>query len=328
MKKNLLLFMFVLFFASIMKSQTPIAQWPLDDNANDIIGSKNGTVVGGIQFLNDPDMGDVAYFDGVDGIIELPTSIFGDTTEIKSIANATICCWFNWDGGAAWQRVYSLGNSTGIWRMLYFCPQDAWAVPGLHVTVHNGLSDTWTDFCPTNESFTDFDIVTPSEWYHSAVVLGDVGMKIYMNGVKIVDADSVDISPATIQEADSSYNVIGASHWADPTFAGMVDNFRIYGEALTDAQVLELYSEGISTGINEKNIKHSIGFYSVDGKILYTNISGINISKVTVYSITGNLLFSTNHISELVTQQFRSGIYLISVESDRELFTSKVTILN
>ncbi len=328
MKKNLLLFMFVLFFASIIKSQTPIAQWPLDDNANDIIGSKNGTVVGGVQFLNDPDMGDVAYFDGVDGIIELPTSIFGDTTEIKSIANATICCWFNWEGGAAWQRVYSLGNSTGIWRMLYFCPHDGWDPPGFHVTVHNGLTDTWSDFAHSSGSFTDFDTITPGEWYHSAVVLGDVGIKIYMNGAKIVDADTIDISPATIQEADSSYNVIGASHWADPTFMGMVDDFRIYSEALTDAQVLELYNERIGTGINEENIIHSIHFYSVDGRIRYTNINGINISKVTVYGITGNLLFSTKHISELDTQQFRSGIYLISVESDRELFTSKVMIVN
>ena len=121
MKKILLLFVNVLFFASIINSQTPIAHWPLDDNANDIIDGKNGTVVGGVQFLNDADRGDVAYLDGVDGVIELPTSIFGDTTEIKSIANTTISCWFNWDGGAAWQRVYSLGNSTGLWRMLYFC---------------------------------------------------------------------------------------------------------------------------------------------------------------------------------------------------------------
>ncbi|MBN1186848.1 MAG: T9SS type A sorting domain-containing protein [Bacteroidales bacterium] len=327
MKKILLLFVIVLFFANIMRSQTPIAHWPLDDNANDIIDGKNGTVVGGVQFLNDPDRGDVAYFDGVDGVIELPSLIYGDTTEIKSIANTTISCWFNWDGGAAWQRVYSLGAPIGLWRMLYFCPHDGWDPAGFHVTVHNGLTDTWSDFCHAWGSFTDFDLVTAGEWYHGVVVLGDVGMKIYMNGAKIVDADTIDISPAAIQEADSSYNVLGASHWADPTYSGMIDDFRIYDEALTDAKVLELYNEG-GTGINEDNIIHSNRFYSFDGRIRYTNINGINISKVTVYSITGNLLFSTEHISELDTQQFRSGIYLISVQSDREQFTSKVMIVN
>lgn len=313
----------MLFFAGITNSQTLLSHWPLQSNANDIVGGKNGTVVGGVQFLNDPFRGDVAYFDGTNGIIELPNNIFGDTTAIKSLANASIACWFNWEGGGNWQRVYSLGGAKGNWNMLYFCPRDGWDPAGFHVTAHNGFIDKWSDFCYSWNSFTGFDTVKTNTWYHSVVVIGTGGMQIYIDGVKIVNADSVDISPAAIQVADSSYNVLGASHWADPTYMGMISDFRIYGEALTDAQVTALFA----TGINEKTISPSINFYSVNGRILNTNRNDINISKISVYNITGNLLFSSSRISELESQQFTQGIYLVTVESNRELYTSKVVVL-
>lgn len=329
MKRKILLLstLLMVFFAGIIMAQSTIAYWPLDNNANDVIGGKNGTVVGGVQFLNDPDRGDVAYFDGVDGIIELPSLLYGDTTEIKSIANTTICCWLNWEGGGAWQRVYSLGNSTGLWRMLYFCPHDGWDPPGFHVTAHNGLTDTWYDFAHSWGSFTDFDTVTPGEWYYSAVVLGDVGMKIYMNGVKIVDADSIDISPATIQEADSSYNVIGKSHWDDPTYMGMIDDFAIFGEELSEERIIELYNGGPVVGIKEINTNMTLNFYGSNGRILYTAIDDESkISNVSVYSLPGKVLFSSNRISDLKTRQFNTGIYLVSAIVGDKRIVNKVAL--
>lgn len=325
MKKKILLLstLLMVFFAGILLAQ-PIAHWPLDDNANDIIGGKNGTVVGGVQFLNDAERGDVAYLDGVDGIIELPSVLYEDTT----IASTTIGCWFNWEGGANWQRVYSLGLPGGLWRMLYFCPKDGWDLPGFHVTAHDGLTDSWYDYAYDWGSFTDFDTITPGEWYHSAVVLGDAGIQIYMNGVKIVDADSVDISPANIQEADSSYNVIGASHWADDdTYMGMIDDFAIWDYALSDAQIAGL-AAGNPVGIKDIiNNSMTLNFYGSNGRILYTAINDESeISNVTVYSLSGKVLFSSNRISDLTTRQFDTGIYLVSAILSDKRIVNKVAL--
>lgn len=339
MKKNLLLsvlVMIMLFFAGITKSQTLMSHWPLDANANDVVGSKNGTVVGGVQFIPDLIRGNVAYFDGADGIIELPGDIFGDTTAIKSLTSVSVSCWFNWEGGAVWQRVYSLGAPKGNWGMLYFCPKDGWDKPGFHVTAHNGILDKWNDYAHDWGSFNEingtdttalFDTITPDIWYHSVVILGEGGIQIYMDGVQIVNADSVDITPAAIQVPDSNYNVLGASHWEDPTYKGMISDFQIYNGALSDAQVQNLYTNG-TIAVKENISSPLISFYSVNGRILYANKNEINISKISVYSITGKLQFSSKTISELASQQFAKGIYLVTVENNNsEVYTSKVAVV-
>jgi hypothetical protein len=326
MKRKILLLstLLMVFFAGIIMAQSPIAYWPLDNNANDVIGGKNGTIAGGVQFLNDPDRGDVAYFDGVDGIINLPPVIWESETD----TNTTICCWFNWDGGADWQRVYSLGKTDGAWKNMYFCPRDGWDDHSLHVTFHVLTPvDTWYDFVKAN-FLEGFDTITPGIWYHSALVLEENTVKLYMDGVKILDEDSVYVTPQKIQYKDSSDNVLGKSHWDDPTYMGMIDDFVIFGEALSEERIIDLYNGGsVISGIKEIKTNMTLNFYGSEGRILYTTIIDESmISNVSVYSLLGEVLFRSNRITDLKTRQFNTGIYVVSAMVGDKRIVNKVAL--
>ena len=68
---------FFIFVSSILFSQTGlIRHYPLDGNANDIVGGFNGTINGGVTITSDETgtYGTAMSFNGSDGFIELPTT--------------------------------------------------------------------------------------------------------------------------------------------------------------------------------------------------------------------------------------------------------------
>ena len=318
MKTLLLSAVLMVFFAGMLVAQTPIAHWPLNGDTEEIIGFKNGIQVGGVSWVTDPKVGDCASFDGIDGVINLPAVIW----ESKTDTNTTITCWFNWAGGGDWQRVYSLGMTDGAWQCMYFCPRDGNTAHSLHVTFKTTVPDQWYDYVNTN--FTDFDTVTRNTWYFSAIILKEDSLKIWMNDKVILKLDNVPVTPQKIQP-DISQNVLGKSHWADPTFKGMIDDFRIYGAALTDAQVLALYN-AVPTGNKEITSDLTINFYGKEGRIWYNSVDENKISEISVYSLSGALLFSSKKLSDIKTQHFEPGIYLVSLTSGKEHITKKVAL--
>ncbi|MBL7113279.1 MAG: T9SS type A sorting domain-containing protein [Bacteroidales bacterium] len=324
MRTILLSFLVVLFFASSSNSQ--IAHWPLDGNTQEIIDGKHGVPsTSGVSWVNDPIKGQCVQLDGVEGIITLPSVIWENETD----TNTTITCWFNWAGGSNWQRVYSLGIADGAWKLMYFCPRDGWDGNNLHVTFHAFEPDQWYDFLGDWGNM-EFDTVVTDQWYFSAVVLKGDSLKIWVNDVLVTATDSVFVTPQKMQAGDTSINVLGQSHWAaDATFNGMIDDFRIYGEALTNEEVRALYSAaGVPNKINEVKTGFAISLYGQNGRIMYSNVDERSVSNVSVYSITGSLMFSSQNISELRNKQFKPGIYLVSVESGAERVTKKVAVIN
>ena len=323
MRTILLSLLVVLFCASAGYSQ--IAHWPLDGNTQEIIAGKHGVPsTAGVSWVtDDPQRGECLLLDGVEGLVNLPHDLW----TVPEDTNTTITVWFNWAGGSDWQRVYSLGQADPAWKLMYFCPRDGWDGNNLHITFHAFQPDQWYDFLGDWGNM-DFDTVVTNQWYFSAVVLKEDSLKIWVNDKLVTATDSVFVTPQKIQAGEESVNVLGQSHWAaDATYNGMIDDFRIYGEALTNEEVLALYDEG-NVGINEIKTGFAISLYGEDGKILYTNVDENMVSNVSVYSITGSLMFSSPNISELRTQQFKPGIYLVSVVSGAERVTKKVTVVN
>ncbi|MBI2577759.1 MAG: prepilin-type N-terminal cleavage/methylation domain-containing protein [Candidatus Wildermuthbacteria bacterium] len=84
---------------------------------------------------------------------------------------------------------------------------------------------------------TDWKI---NEWNHLVVVDQLSGSKIYMNG-KLVDTGTGESAtvPSTLK--------IGTRYNFGQWYNGMLDEVRIYSEALTTAQIQNLYAEGLKT---------------------------------------------------------------------------------
>ncbi len=315
MKKHLFNILLTVFLTGTAFAETPMLYYPFDGDANDSLGNYNATTDGGVTFVTDSERGECALLDGTDGVIYLPSEIWdsGDTA-------TTITCWFNWSGGDNWQRLYSLGLANGGWNLFYFCVRDGEDGPRWTFDTDDlGWKEYYGDTL-------DFDTVSYNQWYFTALVLTGDSIKIYMDDDIIVEEDLI-VAPLDFQEGDTSANVIGKSHWsADPTFNGMVDDFRIYDKALSHSEVLSLFNADNTTAVNENNVINDIKFYGVDGNINYIVNNENDISNVAVYSLTGRLMFNSSEISDLNNQKFESGIYIVTVIQGENLLTKKIVL--
>ena len=316
MRITLLSILVALFCAGASLAQTQmIAHWPLDGNTQEVVNGKHGVPsTSGVSWVNDdPQRGQVLQLDGVSGVVTLPSEIWGPDAD----SNTSITCWFNWAGGADWQRVMSLGYGDPVYRLMYLCPRDGWDDHNLHVTFHIfAPADIWYDYVGAWGNM-DFDTVTPEKWYFTAIILQGDSLKIWVNDKLVTAEDSTYTTAQKMQAGDTSINVLGQSHWADPTYNGMIDDVRIYNGALTNAEVRALFDEG-NVGTADLKQVNPIHLYGQYGKIMYSNIDESSVSEVSVYSITGSLLFRTGKISELPTRSFNSGIYLVTVKMGQE----------
>jgi hypothetical protein len=188
-------------------------------NANEHLGQFNGQMMNGASITNDPNRGNTLLLDGLSNYVSLPLSV----------ANAsTFALWAKWNGGAAWQRVFDFGAGTN--RYFFLTPS-------------NGVNGLMRFAITTNGSGREQDIDAPialpaNSWCHIAVVLNGTSGKLYLNGLPVATNNNMTIRPWQVQAHD---NYLGLSQFsADPHFAGQLDSFRIYGVALTDAQILNL----------------------------------------------------------------------------------------
>jgi arabinan endo-1,5-alpha-L-arabinosidase len=188
-------------------------------NAQEHLGQFNGQMVNGASITNDPNRGNTLLLDGISNYVSLPLSV----------ANAsTFAIWVKWNGGADWQRVFDFGDGTN--RYLYVTPAN-----GVNGLLRFGITTNGNG----HEQDIDAPIALPTNsWCHLSVVLNGVSGKLYLNGLPVATNNNVTIRPWQVQAPD---NYLGLSQFpADPHFNGQLDSFRIYGVALTDAQILTL----------------------------------------------------------------------------------------
>lgn len=308
MKKSLL---FVLFMAAMTAASfSQVAHWPLDTDTRDIVGVNHGTPsLNGVSFVDDAQRGGVMLLDGVEGIVTLPSNLF------SGMDHATITCWFNFSGGANWQRVFSFGHIDDPWSMFYFCPRDGWDDNNMHITIL-GSGREWRDWNPV--------VVDTLSWQFGAAVFDADTFKFFLNDDMVIRNDSVPATPNEIM-TDPNEAYLGKSHWPDATFNGMIDDVRIYDKALSDAEVLALFSEGsVSVPRTEKQLEISLWGYQ--GRIYYEGVNEADINEVKVYTVTGQMVHLSKNLSGLNQSQFIPGLYIVNLTGKEGVISQKVMI--
>jgi len=71
-----------------------------------------------------------------------------------------------------------------------------------------------------------------------------------------------------------------------------------------------------------------MSLYGLDGKIMYSNLDESSVRAVSVYSVTGSLLFRSDRISDLQYTRFTPGVYIVRMAKDGAFLTKKVVIAN
>lgn len=192
------------------------ALFTFDTDAREHRALYNGTLQDGASITNETGRGKMLQLDGSANYATLP----------NAVANgSTFAAWVKWNGGADWQRLFDFGSNTT--KYAFLTPRANTGV--MRFAIRNSGAEQLInapDALPTNS------------WVHVAVTLDGQRGVLYQNGFPVATNGSLTIRPWQLL-ARSNY--IGESQFAsDPLFAGRIDSFRIFGRALSAAEVKDL----------------------------------------------------------------------------------------
>jgi hypothetical protein len=139
--------------------------------------------------------------------------------------------WFFSSSSLTWARIFDFGNGVASDNIIAYINSN-----NLGLAVYGGNSTT----NPVSQFDNIFSSVNDGIWRHVVWTLNSSGTwKIYINGV----LQSTKTSTRYPSNVSRSLNYLGKSNWsADPNFKGGIDDFRIYKQELTQANVTTLYN--------------------------------------------------------------------------------------
>lgn len=194
------------------------AFYPLNVNAHEHLGLYNGTLQNGATITNEPGRGNVLQLDGHANYMLVP----------DPVANcSTIAAWVKWNGGAVWQRVFDFGTDTTNYFFLTPLASSGKMRFAITTTSNGG-----------EQQIEAATAMPTGSWCHVAVTLDGKKGVLYLNGNPVGTNPSLMIRPWQVLAKN---NYLGKSQWpVDPLFSGEIGSFRIFGRALSGAEIKDL----------------------------------------------------------------------------------------
>ncbi len=219
-----------------------IHRWSFD-GAGDSVASPDGTPVG--------DADGALVLDGDGDYLSLPQD-----TLTPGLTSVTIEAWFELSGSQDWQRVFDFGETSGNdgGNMIMYA-QSGWDTRFVFSTT--GLPSWMMGEDAIGAPLIPID--TPT---HIACVIDGAAseMRLYQDGALMGTlATTMDLSAVSRMNAF----IGGSSYPGDPKLNGIVDEFRIWDAAFTDAFAMASYEAGPGEIIPEPATIAILGFGSL-----------------------------------------------------------------
>ncbi len=200
-----------------------IGYWPLNGSTQDFSGNGNiGTLTPGIGGYETAISGKGFHFDGIESVVYVP---FAEAVTTFSIS--------------AWIYIDTLSPADSFNRIFHFTDSGA-----------TGSHRCYLDSTGTNKIYIIFDdnvasqvlvstneAVQASRWYHVVFVDDGVNGSLYLDGTFQNRIDVSALGSVTMRSLAIGANEDGSNQVWD----GLIDEFRFYDSALTQAEVLYLY---------------------------------------------------------------------------------------
>ncbi|MET8473577.1 beta-L-arabinofuranosidase domain-containing protein [Streptomyces sp. NPDC006422] len=183
---------------------------------------KTAQLAGGATWTTAGKLAGAVSLDGTDGHVHLADDVLAGATTYS------VATWVRLDGAPdAWTRVFDIG--TGPTANLFLTPRSDTDTLRFAVTAGGAGA----------EDRIDADPLPTDTWVHIAVTYGDGTAILYVNGTEKGRNDHVTARPDMFgNHIRAGY--IGRSQYADPYLKAAIDDFRVYGKALTAGEVAEL----------------------------------------------------------------------------------------
>jgi hypothetical protein len=168
--------------------------------------------------------------------VTAPTSF---ATALSSMTNFTLSAWVDPANLSEWSRVFDFGDNTTLY--MFLTTSDANGRPKFAITTS---SDGGEQSVESNVA------LTTNTWNFLSVTLSGSVATMYLDGVEVGTAGGFTLNPSSLGVTTLDY--LGKSQWsADPAFNGDLDDFRVYGTALSGASIAQMYSQGVAASTAE-----------------------------------------------------------------------------
>ena len=164
--------------------------------------------------------------------------------DVSDFKDCTFAVWVKWNGGAADQKVFSLGD--GANKYVTLTPSSS----------SGNLKFAITTTGSGGEQTLTSTAVPTGTWTHIAVTLSGNTGTLYVNGTPVATNGSMTINPDDCNGANvasaGNCNYVGRGSSGN-YFSGQIDEFRIYNKALngTDITALQTLAGGTYTPVSD-----------------------------------------------------------------------------
>jgi hypothetical protein len=209
-----------------------ISYYPFNGNANDAVGSNNGTVQGATltsDRFNDPNS--AYYFNGNNSAVDLPPVTFNNLTA------GTIATWLELDSNtqeSIFAKQHPGINSYGIFTVGYYSASGGAPTSGqagqLYFHAFNGANLA-----------SSSTLLSTGVWHHVAVTFSSTNCNLYIDGILSGSFSGSFSIP------DDTSTITSIGDWGGDVAIGMVgkiDDFRIYNRALSSNEAAQMYASG------------------------------------------------------------------------------------
>jgi autotransporter-associated beta strand protein len=149
---------------------------------------------------------------------------------VSTLNNFTIAAWVKMDALSNWMRVFDFGSSTTNYMFLTVQT----GVTGGKSIVGYGIKNGTPAELNLRYNYT-FPLNT---WTHLAITQSGNTLNMFINGALVATSTTITIKPADL--GNTTQNYLGKSQFNDPMFKGAIDDFRIYGRALSTTEIAGL----------------------------------------------------------------------------------------
>ena len=181
---------------------------------------------------------------------------------VSALNDFTIATWVKPSVISSWSRIFDFGTGT-----TNYC----------FITPRNGTTNVARFAIRTTavaeQVISGTAALTAGVWTHVAVTLSGSTGTLYVNGVAVGTNAAMTLKPSSL--GNTTQNYIGDSQFAaDPSFNGLVDDFRIYRRALSGAEISALQTPLI--------VPQSLAATTASGQIALTWNAVANATGYTV----------------------------------------------
>jgi len=216
-----------------------VAHWKFNEGSGSTVRDSSGNDHHG-TILGTPTWG--AGPKGLGGALDFDPGCVGVDCGVFDPTNGqgkfTIAFWAFWDGTGTYQHFLTKSNGWGATTMMFQI--ELW---GAHTeaayTDRVGIS-----YEPAGS--VEFSVMPKNQWAHLAFVFDGTNLRLFLNGV-----DERGPRPFSVGPNINAPVLLGVDYNAGRVFHGLLDDFRIYDQALTEAQIKQIMKSQAALAVDE-----------------------------------------------------------------------------